>query len=103
MIKLTTGSGRKVYVSPYHISMIFETGDSDTTGISLNGEGDDDSPSFKTFVTEFPEEVTRKILEYKLAMVRYGVAMKNGEWERAGSEWSALEELAGLEDSGHDQ
>ena len=98
MIKLTNyENGKAVYIQPDYIKCIY----SGLHATNVNIAEDE-----VYVVTESPEQVTRKILEYKLAMVRY-VALShawatNQALEKHGE--STLQELfafSGLEE-GHD-
>lgn len=61
MIKLPSRDGGFIMVAPEHVRRI-----------EPSGNGENACYVDSIYVTESPEEVTRKILEYKLAMVRYG-------------------------------
>jgi len=89
MIRLTkSGNGEPVYVSP-DLIVSAEIVDEVTM---LNVRSD------RIFVTETPEEVVRKVLEWKLAMADYQDS--SGEYRQMMRE--TLEELAGLEEPNHD-
>lgn len=99
MIRLTkSGNGEPVYVSP-DLIVSAEIVDEVTM---LNVRSD------RIFVTESPEEVARKVLEWKLAMERYRAAyaevMRNSTL--AGPDLEEAEQdmlkLAGLEEPNHD-
>jgi len=65
MIKLTGHEDSPLYVNPEEIKTVYSF--EGKTRITDGTKG-------IYFVSESPEEVTRKILEYKLVMVRYGAA-----------------------------
>lgn len=54
------------------------------------------------FVTESPEEVARKVLEYRLSVIQYQTylvkAQEKNDWTRAASLRKNLSTLAGLEE-----
>ena len=85
MIRLTSAqTGNPIFVNPEKINFItrskmFGGEKNETLLTSENGE---------MFVTEFPEEVARKVLEWKLA------------WE--GGDVETLYQIAGLEEQGHE-
>lgn len=96
MIRLTSAqTGNPIFVNPEKISFItrskmFGGEKNETLLTSENGE---------MFVTEFPEEVARKVLEWRLAMEDYlqGTAMVRKQAKEK------LFELAGLEEKGRDE
>ena len=64
MIRLTRANGQALYVNPEHL---IEVGyDDKQTLVSTMAEG--------WYVLETPEEVARKVLEWRLAMERYRAA-----------------------------
>ena len=81
MIRLTNTSNKPVWIAPENIR-----------GICENDYGTeiyvDEGQPF--IVTESPEEVARKVLEWKLAMADY----QSGEYRQMARQ--TLEELAGL-------
>jgi len=89
MIRLTkSGTGEPIYVSPEHL---VEVGyDDKQTLVSTLAEG--------WYVQESPEEVVRKVLEWRLAMERYRAALITGKHEIALAECQHLKQLAGLEE-----
>lgn len=90
MIKLTSNIGNPLYVSPELIACV-TTNEGGDTELDCNGD--------TYFVDNSPEEVARKVLEYKLAMVRYSAAMNNREYETGYAEATVFDRLAGLEES----
>jgi len=101
MIKLTGTSGIAIYINPNKIIGLNE---------EVNGGG-----SFVNYgndsyvVTESPQEVARKVLEYRLAVVRYkalahgaNTPLEGNLFDRieaeAQDEFSILHRLAGLEE-----
>ena len=60
MIRLNTKNGGFIILAAEHIRKIEQS-----------GNGDDRAYVDGVYVTESPEEVARKVLEYKLAMERY--------------------------------
>ena len=86
MIRLTIKSnGKPIYIAPENI-----------TAICDNKEGGAEVYSGHDFslVTESPEEVARKVLEWKYIM-------QKGAYTNT-QEMARLRELAGLEDTNHD-
>ena len=100
MIRLTkSGNGEPVYVSP-DLIVSAEIVDEVTM---LNVRSD------RIFVTESPEEVARKVLEWRLAMERYRASCIAAASEPEVDTNLAMElnekdlkELAGLEEPNHD-
>lgn len=97
MIKLTLLEGDAVYVSPELIVAAYDGGEATTLFI-----GGDEAYSVK----ESPEEVARKVLEYKLSVIRFAgaysaaVRLQHGDPETAVAFLgSYLDFLAGLEES----
>jgi len=93
MIRLTkSGNGEPVYVSP-ELIVSAEIVDEVTM---LNVRSD------RIFVTESPEEVARKVLEWRLAMEGYRIFTKrasiDGDYDVANSHYDELKRLAGLEE-----
>jgi Uncharacterized protein, possibly involved in motility len=82
MIKLTKVNGEPIYINPNKIISV----DAGDNGIYIDNGQD------AYIVTESPEEVARKVLEWKLAMVDYRDTVR-GYRQMARQ---ALEELAGL-------
>ncbi len=68
MIKLTQPNGDYITINPDLVTSVRPGERPEYTIVVSNGEGN--------VVQESWEEVTRKILEYKLAMVRYGESSK---------------------------
>ena len=64
MIKLTMHDGTETYLNPDHVVEIYVNNSGDTLIETSKGD---------TIVTESPEEVVRKIMEYKLALERFRV------------------------------
>ncbi|QMV43727.1 hypothetical protein [Cohnella cholangitidis] len=101
MIKLTDEHGNATYISPDNVTAI-------AIRDQITNVWTCDSGRPMT-VKETPEEVTRKILEYKLAMVRYKESQHETVKHHGDPIYlfecaeDALRNLAGLEDSGHDQ
>lgn len=101
MIRLTNKGD--VYIAPEQIISI-EPGD--------NGYSQINTVSGVCFVTEPPEEVARKVLEWRLAMERYRAYVNaaaldekpqaNECWELAANARAELARLAGLEEPGYD-
>ena len=54
------------------------------------------------FATESPEEVARKVLEYRLTLERYRAKTADGKWGSSVFEQDILKELAGLEVESHE-
>jgi len=103
MIILTGMMNNPVFVSAEHVTSIvatevskptenpFEVGEKQTVTIVVCGED-------ANTVKESPEEVARKILEYKLAMATYPAALTAGDVGSARFERSYINRLAGLEE-----
>ena len=83
MIKLTMMQGEPVYVNPDKISYAYDS--SGRTALLTDYE--------RLYVKESPEEVAKKVLEYKLALINLNHDSVSPQAERA------LLELAGLEDT----
>lgn len=105
MIKLTRfKTNESVWVNPELIVSVGEQEHGIGFNEMLRGVFVHTSPNYSLQVTESPEEVTRKILEYKLAMVRYGAAVTDNVRVENTSDWEAndcflkFERLAGLEE-----
>lgn len=93
MIRLTNDQGKPVYINPETITVI-NTDSQGVTGIkTVDGY---------TKATESPEEVARKVLEWRLGMIRYRVALDAKNIEDAHFEHRFLERIAGLEEPNHD-
>ena len=90
MIKLTGKSGIAIYVNPDKIIGINEYGDG---GGSFVNYGRD-----QYIVTESPEEVARKVLEYKLAIEDFKVCLTIADAPTRNVE-RQLMRLASLEES----
>lgn len=69
MIKLTDVNGKATYFQPESIVCVEESNTTHYTRIWI-GSGEDDYKN----VQELPEEVAKKVLEYKLLMKRYNAA-----------------------------
>ncbi|MCP1306421.1 flagellar FlbD family protein [Paenibacillus tyrfis] len=98
MIKLTLTNGSKWYVNPDQIIAVNYHEEYKNTSVWFGGDG--------YCVTESPEEVVRKVLEYRLAMARHMAASQAAYFHRAKTEnpytpplenWNELEKLPGLE------
>lgn len=108
MIRLTKVNGEAWYVNPDHIVSI---------GKHVNQEGNTYVETTvydgDCIVTESPEEVARKVLEYRLAMERYRAyanaaaldekPQANECWELAANARAKLVKLVGLEEPNHDE
>ncbi|MHA7963550.1 flagellar FlbD family protein [Paenibacillus sp. CAU 1782] len=91
MIKLTLLEGDAVYVSPELIVAAYDGGEATTLFI-----GGDEAYSVK----ESPEEVARKVLEYKVIFAQHQAYIRNEEtYSYAHDASRALRVLAGLEES----
>lgn len=109
MIKLTDTRGKAHYLSPEHVTDIFEGPKGEGAAVLRVHDATPDTTPL--VVTESPEEVVRKIMEYRLAMVRYKSSSDVFESAETGSEKigeaaegkadvkNILKHLAGLEDS----
>jgi len=95
MIKLTTKNGETIIIAPEHVRRIEPSGNHDNACYV-------DS----IYVTESPEEVTRKILHHRLEIERYRAALRVGIETSPiadadaiiGGALKNLKELAGLEE-----
>jgi uncharacterized protein YlzI (FlbEa/FlbD family) len=98
MIKLTSGIGKPLYIVPENIIGVTLNIDMETEVQHADGV---------YIVDETPEEVVRKIMNYKLAMVNYTSGAQvahayNAEKGKnpfvpAADSWLELQKLAGLE------
>lgn len=97
MIKLTKPDGKPFYVNAEYIT---------TTSLKCEGEtriyvGSTIDDCF--IVTESPEQVVRKIMEYKIRTIQYEQylqdALMGGDWGKTKESKNALFHLAGLEDN----
>jgi len=94
MIRLTSKYTNNVwYVNPDHIISIGCINGGTTVELTTDIETD-----AVRHITETPEEVVRKVLEWKLAMADYQDS--SGEYRQMMRE--TLEELAGLEEQNYD-
>lgn len=90
MIKLTkSNNGKAVFVVPESINAIED----------VDGATRLDIPHSLCFVSESPEEVARKVLEYKLLMLRYPLSVDSGSHDHVRRNTRELRTLAGLEES----
>jgi uncharacterized protein YlzI (FlbEa/FlbD family) len=80
MIRLTNSNGDYIAIAPEHVTSIQPGESSEFTVVISNGEG--------MVVSESREEVTRKILDYKLLQSKYSAYMQAA----AASEDSEMEE-----------
>ncbi|MBB6731910.1 hypothetical protein [Cohnella zeiphila] len=88
MITLTTNNGQ-ISIAPELITSI--VGDAD--GSQINTMSD------VVCVEESRQEIVRKIMEYKLGMIRYAATQQAERRDEGYVEMTELERLAGLEDS----
>ena len=86
MIRLTRANGKALYINPQHLVEVGYDEDYQQTLVSTMAEG--------WYVTESPEEVASKVLEWKYIM-------QKGAYTNT-QEMARLRELAGLEDTNHD-
>jgi len=82
MIRLTRANGKAIYVNPEHLVEVGYDEDYQQTLVSTMAEG--------WYVLESPEEVARKVLEWKYIM-------RKGAYTNT-QEMAKLRELAGLEE-----
>ncbi|WP_028562303.1 hypothetical protein [Paenibacillus pinihumi] len=101
MIKLTfNGVNVPMMIDPAKIALI----ETDGSGGSYLYDSFNRSDGWEVRVKESPEEVTKKILEYKLAMVKYSVGFAQALRDSGDPEWVfdnaefKMSELAGLEE-----
>jgi uncharacterized protein YlzI (FlbEa/FlbD family) len=91
MIRLTFTDGRPFIANPELLEGIFPSSDGNETYLKYSG-------SSNVTVKESYEEIARKVLEYRLAMIDFQVDVKGeGAWAR-----KQIEKLAGLEETNHD-
>lgn len=98
MIRLTkSGTGEPIYISPEHLIEVGYDSIEKQTLVSTSAEG--------WYVQESPEEIVRKVLEWKLAMEGYRASVfaeaKKLAWSRD-VEYRIMLNLAGLEEPNHD-
>ena len=94
MIRLTkSGNGEPVYVSP-DLIVSAEIVD-DVTMLNVRSD--------RIFVLESPEEVARKVLEWKLKMAKYQASLYRGNMGAAEICASGLHMLVGLGDADIDK
>lgn len=91
MIKLAEGNGN-INIAPEHIVSV-RNGDAGYSQINTVSE--------VYFVKESPEEVTRKILEYKTQLIKFSAAHQTDSSDDIFDSYVYLKILAGLEVS-HD-
>jgi len=104
MIKLTNArTGSYIWINPDKVVDLGETALSGQTATFITTVNSKENDEFNNLVLESPEEVTRKILEYKLAMVRYAACQNEFKYDIGYAERTEIERLAGLEEAGHDQ
>jgi len=109
MIRLTNAwDGNSIWLNPEHIVEFGEgsCGGKPATYIEQTNHVERNAPP--AFVTESPEEVARKVLEWRLAMDRYRAYVtaaaldekpqSNECWELAANAKAELVRLAGLEE-----
>jgi uncharacterized protein YlzI (FlbEa/FlbD family) len=98
MIRLTRANGQTLFVNPEHLIEVGYDEDYKQTLVSTLAEG--------WYITESPEEVARKVLEWRLAMEDYRIFTKRGAsdggYDMANSSRITLESLAGLEEPNND-
>ena len=83
MIRLTRANGQALYVNPEHLIEVGYDEDYKQTLVSTLAEG--------WYIQESPEEVARKVLEWRLAIDDFRDSSRK-----------RLYELAGLEEPNHD-
>jgi len=97
MIRLTRANGKAIYVNPEHLVEVGYDEDYQQTLVSTVAEG--------WYVAESPQEVARKVLEWRLAMEGYRASVfaeaKKLAWSRS-VEYRIMLNLAGLEEPNHD-
>jgi len=98
MIRLTRANGQALYVNPEHLIEVGYDEDYKQTLVSTLAEG--------WYIQESPEEVARKVLEWRLMMFQYQTylakAQEIDDWTRTAAIRKALTNLAGLEETNHD-
>lgn len=87
MIRLTDQDGNAIHIAPDNIIATYDGGG--WTGVDIGREE-------VYSVTESPEEVVRKVLEYKLAMARHNAALYTNRKEAALENYAVIRNLAGL-------
>jgi len=95
MIKLTSHGGGEFYFNPERINVIAPSGENGLAYIEYDQD--------RYVVIASPEEVVRKIMEYKIRTIQYGQylqdALMGGDWGKTKESMNALFQLAGLEDN----
>jgi uncharacterized protein YlzI (FlbEa/FlbD family) len=95
MIRLTKVRGHALYVNPEQVVEVGYDDEYKQTLVQTMAEG--------WYVTESPEEVARKVLEWKLAMINYGASYASLIREEGSTNYEVdaqrdmLKLLAGLE------
>jgi len=90
MIRLTRANGQALYVNPEHLIEVGYDEDYKQTLVSTLAEG--------WYIQESPEEVARKVLEWRLAMIDYHHDIPSVKTKAM----AELVRLAGLEEPEHD-
>lgn len=90
MIRLTRANGKALYINPQHLIEVGHDEDYQQTLVSTVAEG--------WYVLESPEDVARKVLEWKLAMIDYHHDIPSVKTKAM----AELAKLAGLEEPNHD-
>lgn len=93
MIKLTTNHGTDQWINPDHITDINHDGNGSCI-YRINDVSGDYPPMT---VKESPEEVVRKIMEYKMSLARYTAGAIAGNKDMGTISHDYLIRLAGLE------
>lgn len=91
MIRLTSIDGTQIYVNPNQITSIME-------GSATHAEVYIEPGQFYC-VSESPEEVARKVLEWRLALTQHSAYLHLQDWENAHKSRDILRNLAGLEET----
>ena len=95
MIRLTRANGKAIYVNPEHLVEVGYDEDYAQTLVSTMAEG--------WYVLESPEEVARKVLEWKLKMAKYQASLYRGNMGAAEIYASGLHMLVELGDADIDK
>ena len=90
MIRLTRANGQALYVNPEHLIEVGYDEDYKQTLVSTLAEG--------WYIQESPEEVVRKVLEWRLAMIDYHHDIPSVKTKAM----AELAKLNGLEEPNHD-
>jgi len=95
VIRLTRANGKTLYINPQHLIEVGHDEDYKQTLVRTMAED--------WYVLESPEEVARKVLEWKLKMAKYQASLYRGNMGAAEIYASGLHMLVGLGDADIDK